>query len=133
MIKDWSSEYVLPPHEGPDFFFHLVPFEVYDSSTDRSGYYDPRGLQHFGGGAPFLFIPHQVYIKLNRTCLFFKKLEIGDFWLLTIFRKRLDGMKITQYEENDLVYHHLWGGLAREAYRLDKAWKCSEHLLHING
>ena len=132
MIKDWSSEYVLPAHEGPDFFFHLAPFDIYDSSTDRSGYYDPRGLQHFGGGAPFIHTTPSLH-QIEQSLPFFQKLETGDFWLLTIFRKRLDGMKITQHMENDLVYHHLWGGLAREAYRLDKAWKCSEHLLHING
>ena len=31
--------------------------------------------------------------------------------MLTIFRERLEGIKITVFEENDLIYHHLWVGL----------------------
>ena len=132
MIKDWSSERILPPNEGPEYFFHLVPFDVYDGSTDRSGYYDPRGLQHFGGGAPFIHTTpslHQIEFELP----YFQQLEAGDFWMLTIFRERLDGIKITVFEENDVIYHHLWGGLVRETYRLDKAWKCDKNMLHVGG
>ena len=61
MIKDWSSEYVLPAHEGPDFFFHLAPFDIMTQEDCNTSV-----------EAHPLFTLHLVCIKLSNLYLFFK-------------------------------------------------------------
>jgi len=99
----------------PKKLYHIVPINLFKKYTDSKGTYDPRNRDDFGKNANYVHTTPSIE-QINEHLTYLKQIPEKDFYLLEIDIKKLKPKKITYFDVDGRIYHHLWCSLNKESY-----------------
>lgn len=105
----------------PSFLYHLVPKKLFDKFTDDKGNYDCRNKNEWGRNSCFIHTsPTKKQLKERVADMNWVNYPLEEKFLLLKIDSRKVKAKFTYAIINGYTYHHIWGELHRDSFRIFK-------------
>lgn len=106
----------------PKFIYHLVPKKFFNDFVDNEGSYDCRNKKEWGRNSAFIHTtPTKKQLKEKVVDANFDRFPASEKYLLLEIATSKIKAKITEVKINNSTYHHIWGSLPADSYRVINA------------
>jgi len=103
----------------PSRLYHLVPEKLFDEFIDDKGSYDCRNKEKWGRNSPFIHTsPTKRQLKERVADMNWATYPVEEKFLLLEIDPRRIRAKFTYVIVNGHRYHHIWGELPRNSFRI---------------
>ncbi|MAG28970.1 hypothetical protein CL632_02390 [bacterium] len=105
----------------PKLLYHLVPKKFFVEFTDSNGSYDCRNKEEWGSNSPFIHTsPSKKQLKEKVADINWANYPIQEKFVLLEIKAQDIKAKVTCAVIKDCVYHHIWGKLPKDLFRVFK-------------
>lgn len=105
----------------PKSLYHLVPQKLFNKFTDDKGNYDCRNKEEWGRNSPFIHTSlTKKQLKERITDINWINYPLEEKFLLLEINSRDIKTKFTYVVINGYTYHHIWGKLPKDSFRIFK-------------
>jgi len=105
--------------ELPEFLYHLVPKNLFSEFLDPAGNYDCRHKKEWGNDSVFIHTsPAKKQLKERVADVNWKNYPLAEKFLLLEIDPRKIKAKLTYAVINGYTYHHIWGELPKDSFKI---------------
>lgn len=103
----------------PRFLYHLVPQKFFDKFIDQDGNYDCRNKEEWNKNSPFVHTsPTKQQLKERVADINWADYSLKEKFLLLKINPKKVKAEFTLSATNGYTYHHIWGHLPKESFKV---------------